>query len=91
MAKSKSKTHYSDKAIALKEMLINIIKKNVKKLGDPHIYVGEDDEASFEVEHNRYVFCLKEDCFTDHLHDKYQYELLDVEQLGILADFSSNI
>lgn len=87
----KTKTYYTDKVNEQKSMLINCIKRNVKKFGDPYIYVGETSDASFEIEHNRFVDCLREYCLLDQQGATYGYEDLSADQLAILADYSNNI
>lgn len=91
MAKTKTKTHYIDRVNKFNDLLINVIKSHVKKYGDPHIYLPEDEDVSFEVGHNRYMNCLQENCFLDNLNDQHEYESLNTEQLAILSDYVNNI
>lgn len=87
----KSKTYYTDKVKEQKSMLINCIKRNVKKFGAPYISVIKGSSASIEVDFGKYVFCLKTDYFTDQICVDYDYEELTTDELAILADYSNNI
>lgn len=91
MAKTKTATHYLDRVTAFNTLLINVIKSHAKKYGDPHIYLHEDEEASFEFKYNLFVYCLQETCFLDNMNKEHEYEKLNTEQLAILADYVSNL
>jgi hypothetical protein len=91
MKQPKSKTYHTDKVVALNGQFINVIQRHVKRYGDPHIHLDEDGEASFEFEHNRFVYCLQETCFLDNMNQAHEYEKLNTEQLAILADYVSNL
>lgn len=89
--KPRSTTHYIDKVTSLNRQLINVIKRHVKKYGDPHIYLHEDDEVSFEFDTDKFVYCLQETLFLDDYSIAHDYEKLNSDQLAILADYVTNL
>lgn len=92
MAKTKTETqHYRDRVAKLNTLLIKEVKSHVGKYGDPHIYLHEDEDASFEFETNLFVYCLQETCFLDNMNHEHEYQQLNTEQLAILADYVNNL